>query len=82
MAELLRLVNTMLAEAPAAPPVNRYLLTGGLSQSPFFQQAFEAGVANLAPAAGVLLSDQADELSYQTAAYGAAGAQAGETQAA
>jgi sugar (pentulose or hexulose) kinase len=76
VAELLRLVRGMLAEAPGAPPVARYVLTGGLSQSSFFQQAFEAGVDTLAQGGkptdvDALVSAQADELSYQTAAYGA-----------
>ena len=69
--ELLALAHAMLAEADGAPAVTRFVLTGGLSQSPFFQQAFAAGVAAIAPGADVLVGAQSDELSYQTAAYGA-----------
>jgi sugar (pentulose or hexulose) kinase len=71
IAELLVRAKAMLAEADGAPPVQRFVLTGGLSQSPFFQQAFAAGVAAIAPGAEVLVGAQNDELSYQTAAYGA-----------
>jgi sugar (pentulose or hexulose) kinase len=71
VAELLVRAKAMLAEADGAPPVKRFVLTGGLSQSPFFQQAFAAGVAAIAPGAEVLVGAQNDELSYQTAAYGA-----------
>lgn len=71
VAELLVRAKAMLAEADGAPAVTRFVLTGGLSQSPFFQQAFAAGVAAIAPGAEVLVGAQSDELSYQTAAYGA-----------
>jgi sugar (pentulose or hexulose) kinase len=71
VAELLVRAKAMLAEAAGAPPVKRFVLTGGLSQSPFFQQAFAAGVAAIAPGAEVLVGAQNDDLSYQTAAYGA-----------
>ena len=62
----------MLAEvvSGAAPPVN-FVLTGGLSQSEFFQQVFQAGVQLLAPGAKVLISARKGPLRYQTAAYGA-----------
>lgn len=71
VAELLRRAKAMLVEADGAPVVRRFVLTGGLSQSTFFQQAFAAGVGALAPNAEVLVGAQNDELSYQTAAYGA-----------
>lgn len=76
VAELLRLARAMIAEAADAPSVARHVLTGGLSQSLFFQQAFEAGVDVVGGEAvgdyvEALVSAQADELSYQTAAYGA-----------
>lgn len=71
VAELLVRARAMLAEADGAPAVKRFVLTGGLSQSPFFQSAFAAGVAVIAPDAEVLVGAQSDELSYQTAAYGA-----------
>ena len=41
MLELLLLVRAMMAEvADAKKPVAQFVLTGGLSQSPFFQQVF------------------------------------------
>ncbi len=53
MVELLLRVRAMQAEVVSAetPPVN-YVLTGGLSQSEFFQQVFQAGVQLLAPVQG------------------------------
>jgi hypothetical protein len=71
MAELLKLAKAMLAEVEGGRPITRFVLTGGLSQSPFFQQAFHVGVQQLAPGAQTLVGAQTDELSYQTAAYGA-----------
>ncbi|MEX2188007.1 MAG: FGGY family carbohydrate kinase [Pirellulales bacterium] len=71
VAELLALAKAMLGEADGAPPVKRFVLTGGMSQSPLIQQAFTAGVGVLAPSAKVLVGAQSDELSYQTGAYGA-----------
>ena len=44
---------------------------GGLSQSPFFQKVFQAGIRVLAPKAKVLISARKGPLRYQTAAYGA-----------
>ena len=70
MLELLLLVRTMLAEAPEAGPVKRFVLTGGLSQSRFFQQAFSCGVELLVPGAGAEISDRKGPLRFQTAAYG------------
>lgn len=72
MVELLLRVRAMRAEvvSGAAPPVN-FVLTGGLSQSEFFQQVFQAGVQLLAPGAKVLVSARKGPLRYQTAAYGA-----------
>jgi len=72
MVELLLRVKAMqseLIEAPS-PPVN-FVLTGGLSQSEFFQWVFHAGVKLLAPSAKVLISARKGPLRYQTAAYGA-----------
>jgi sugar (pentulose or hexulose) kinase len=71
MTELLKLAKSMLAEVEGGRPITRFVLTGGLSQSSFFQQVFHAGVQRLAPGAETLVSAQTDELSYQTAAYGA-----------
>ncbi len=72
MLELLFLVRAMLAEvAGGGTAVNRFVLTGGLSQSPFFQQVFHTGVQLLAPKSKVLISARTGPLRYQTAAYGA-----------
>lgn len=72
MLELLLLVRAMLAEvADAKRPVTRFVLTGGLSQSPFFQQVFHAGIGLLQPSAKLLISARQGPLRYQTAAYGA-----------
>ena len=71
MAELLKHVRAMLDEVVDGPPVTRFVLTGGLSQSPLFQQAYRAGIQTIAPNAEVLIGALSDELSHQTAAYGA-----------
>lgn len=72
MLELLRLVNRMLAEVEdARKPIRRFVLTGGLSQSEFFQRVFHAGVRMLVPECDVLVSARRDKLANQTAAYGA-----------
>jgi sugar (pentulose or hexulose) kinase len=72
MLELLLLVKNMLAETPGSETsVTRFVLTGGLSQSPFFQQVFHTGVQLLVPKAKVLISARKGPLRYQTAAYGA-----------
>ena len=72
MLELLLRVRAMLAEVlNAKKPVSTFVLTGGLSQSPFFQQVFHAGVQLLNPKAKLLTSARQGPLRYQTAAYGA-----------
>ncbi|MHB0960127.1 MAG: FGGY family carbohydrate kinase [Pirellulaceae bacterium] len=72
MLELLLLVRAMLGEVPdAKETVSRFVLTGGLSQSSFFQQVFHAGVQLLNPKARLLISARQGPLRYQTAAYGA-----------
>ncbi|MDG2208071.1 MAG: FGGY family carbohydrate kinase [Pirellulales bacterium] len=70
MLELLLLTAKMLDEAPDAGPVKRFVLTGGLSQSRFFQQAFSCGVEHLAPGARAEISARKGPLRFQTAAYG------------
>ena len=71
--ELLLRVKQMLEEVRAAEvcDVAQYVLTGGLSQSPFLQQAFHAGVQCLAPGAAVKVSGRTGPLRYKTSAYGA-----------
>lgn len=72
MLELLLRTRAMLAEVKGAETVvSRYVLTGGLSQSRFFQEVFTAGVQLLSPKAKVLINARKGPLRYQTAAYGA-----------
>ena len=70
MLELLQLASKMLGEAPEAGSVKRFVLTGGLSQSRFFQQAFSCGVERLVPGARAEISARKGPLRFQTAAYG------------
>ena len=71
MLELLLLIKSMQQEVDGgSDTVTRFVLTGGLSQSKFFQQMFTAGVKVLEPKAKVLLSARQGPLRYQTAAYG------------
>jgi sugar (pentulose or hexulose) kinase len=70
--ELLFRVRAMQEEVGGqSTDMAQYVLTGGLSQSRFFQQAFHAGVKLLSPKAKVLISARKGPLRYQTAAYGA-----------
>ena len=71
--ELLLRVKRMLAEVRAAgvSSVDTYVLTGGLSQSLFFQCLFYAGVRLLDPNASVKVSGRTGPLRYKTSAYGA-----------
>jgi sugar (pentulose or hexulose) kinase len=71
--ELLLLVKRMLEEVRNAgvPDVETFVLTGGLSQSPFLQQVFHAGVRQLAPGKAVKVSGRTGPLRYKTSAYGA-----------
>lgn len=71
--ELLLRVKRMLAEVRAAslPEPDTYVLTGGLSQSLFFQCLFFTGVKLLAPSASVKVSGRTGPLRYKTSAYGA-----------
>jgi sugar (pentulose or hexulose) kinase len=73
MLELLLRVKQMLAEVRAAKAyaVDTFVLTGGLSQSLFFQSLFHAGIKLLAPEANVKLSGRTGPLRYKTSAYGA-----------
>jgi len=70
MLELLLRVRDMLGELPPSS-VATFVLTGGISQSEFFQQVFRAGIEILAPGADVKLSDRKGPLRYKTSAYGA-----------
>jgi sugar (pentulose or hexulose) kinase len=71
--ELLLRVGRMLDEVrqAGASTVDTYVLTGGLSQSQFFQYVFHAGVKLLDPSAEVKVSGRTGPLRYKTSAYGA-----------
>jgi sugar (pentulose or hexulose) kinase len=71
--ELLLRVKRMLAEVRAAgvSSVDTYVLTGGLSQSLFFQCLFFTGVKLLDPNASIKVSGRTGALRYKTSAYGA-----------
>ena len=71
--ELLLRVKQMLEEVRSAGvcEVESYVLTGGLSQSPFIQHVFRAGVQWLDPATAVKVSGRTGPLRYKTSAYGA-----------
>jgi sugar (pentulose or hexulose) kinase len=70
--ELLLRVKQMLAEVQDAdaPEIETFVLTGGLSQSQFFQHVFHAGVQVLAPGKAVKVSGRTGPLRYKTSAYG------------
>jgi sugar (pentulose or hexulose) kinase len=71
--ELLLRVQRMVDEVrqAGALQVDSYVLTGGLSQSPFFQQVFHTGIGLIAPGAAVKVSGRTGPLRYKTSAYGA-----------
>ena len=71
--ELLLHVKRMLDEVRSAgvPGVETFVLTGGLSQSLFFQHVFHAGIQLLAPGKAVQVSGRTGPLRYKTSAYGA-----------
>ncbi len=71
VAELLKHVRAMCDEVVGAAPIRRFVLTGGLSQSAFFQRALRVGIDALSPNADVLIAAQSDKLSRQTATFGA-----------
>lgn len=68
---LLLLVREMLEEAPGAPEIKRFILTGGMSQSRFFQNIFAVGLSILVEDAEVLVSNRQGLLANQSAALGA-----------
>lgn len=71
--ELLLRVARMRAETEAAGVrmPDTYMLTGGLSQSAFFQQVFRAGIHIIDPAARATVSGRTGPLRFKTSAYGA-----------
>jgi sugar (pentulose or hexulose) kinase len=71
--ELLLLTKRMLEATREAklPDPDTFVLTGGLSQSPWFQHVFHAGVGLIAPGQAVKVSGRTGPLRYKTSAYGA-----------
>jgi sugar (pentulose or hexulose) kinase len=71
--ELLLRVKRMVGEVRQAgvAEVDTYVLTGGLSQSLFFQHVFHTGVGLIDPAAAVKVSGRTGPLRYKTSASGA-----------
>ncbi|MBM4002621.1 MAG: hypothetical protein FJ295_04930 [Planctomycetes bacterium] len=68
--ELLVRMREMVQALPPAS-VRTIVLTGGLSQSTFFQQVFRTSVEFLVPGAAVRVSARSGPLRYKTSAYGA-----------
>jgi sugar (pentulose or hexulose) kinase len=71
--ELLLLVKKMSIEIddPRAPKINRVILTGGLSRSPFFQRAFKTGLKLLSSDFSFYVSKRKGPLAYKPAVLGA-----------
>jgi len=69
--ELLILAKKMLQEVPNGTQVGRFVITGGLSQSQFFQNVLEAGLSLLLPRAKVVVSNRCGPLASQSATLGA-----------
>jgi len=71
--ELLLRVRTMIDQTRVAEVADPsvVVLTGGLSQSEFFQQVFHEGISLVLPQASVRLSGRRGPLRYKTSAYGA-----------
>jgi sugar (pentulose or hexulose) kinase len=73
MLELLLRVGRMQGDLRAAelPGIATYVLTGGLSQSPFFQHVFHAGIGLLNRDAEIKVSARSGPLRYKSSALGA-----------
>lgn len=72
--ELIRRVKDMLSEIRPEPPqakIKRFVLTGGLSQSLFFQQAILAGLKVIAKGKKLFLSRRKGPLAFKSAVSGA-----------
>lgn len=70
--ELLDRCRTMLSEVrKPRTPVERFVLTGGLAQSPLIRHALCHGLGLLTPGAAVLLNSHRGALAYKTDALGA-----------
>ncbi len=70
--ELMLLAKSILAETPEhADVAGNFMLTGGLSQSLFFQHCFSVGLRGLIDGASVAVSARSGALAYENGAYGA-----------
>ena len=70
--ELLIRVQAMLAEVQdTEAKVNRFVLTGGLCQSPWIRWVLHTGLQQLVPSVNVRVSARQDKLAFQSATYGA-----------
>jgi len=69
--ELLLLVQKMLFEVKTDQPITNFVITGGLSQSLFFQAVLKTGIELLVPGATVSRNAKQSPLAFQTAALGA-----------
>jgi len=69
--ELLLLVKKMLQEVKKGSNPHRFVLTGGVSRSLFFQQLFRAGLPLLMEKPQLFVSDRDGPLAHQSATLGA-----------
>lgn len=70
---LLRLVKDMLGEVTdtGIPPIQRFVITGGLSRSPFIQSVLQTGLRGLVPDCRVQVSSRQGPLANKAAVLGA-----------
>jgi sugar (pentulose or hexulose) kinase len=70
---MLRLVQDMLGEVSDAgtAPIQRFVITGGLSRSAFIQLVLQTGLRRLVPDCGVLVSSRQGPLANKAAVLGA-----------
>jgi sugar (pentulose or hexulose) kinase len=69
---ILRLVRDLLCEVKnATEPVNKFVITGGLSQSEFMKKTLAIGLAKLAPKCKIYASDRKGPLANKSAVLGA-----------
>jgi len=70
---LLMLVKEMLEEVLSreAPPITKFVITGGLSKSEFFQEMFSVGLPLLVKDCQVFVSDRKGPLANKSAVLGA-----------
>lgn len=70
---MLRLVKDLLGEVcdTGIPPIQRFVITGGLSRSPFIQSVLETGLRGLIPNCTVQVSSRQGPLANKAAVLGA-----------